>query len=75
MKHLRKFALAATALLGLATAASAQEAYTTNDLGLHADPDGRMQCAPDDPTCGAATTHRRNRHDYRMDDQQQQQPQ
>ena len=41
MKHLRILALAATALLGAATAASAQEAYTTNDVSMRAGPGTR----------------------------------
>ena len=42
MKHLRILALAATALLGAATAASAQEAYTTNDVSMRAGPGTRF---------------------------------
>lgn len=41
MKHLRILAFAATALLGAATAASAQEAYTTNDVSMRAGPGTR----------------------------------
>ena len=41
MKHLRRLALAATALLGAATAASAQEAFTTNDVAMRAGPGTR----------------------------------
>ncbi len=41
MKHLRILALAATALLGSATAASAQQAYTTSDVNMRAGPGSR----------------------------------
>lgn len=41
MKQLRILALAATALLGAATAASAQQAFTTNDVSLRAGPGTR----------------------------------
>lgn len=41
MKHLRSLAVAATVLMGAATAASAQEAYTTNDVSLRAGPGTR----------------------------------
>lgn len=41
MKHLRLMALAATALLGAATAASAQQAFTTNDVAMRAGPGTR----------------------------------
>lgn len=41
MKHLRILAFAATALIGAATAASAQEAYTTNDMSMRAGPGTR----------------------------------
>lgn len=41
MKHLKLLALAATALLGAATAASAQQAFTTNDVALRAGPGTR----------------------------------
>jgi uncharacterized protein YraI len=41
MKHLRILAFAATALIGAATAATAQEAYTTNDVSMRAGPGTR----------------------------------
>lgn len=41
MKHLRILAIAATALVGAATAASAQEAFTTNDVAMRAGPGTR----------------------------------
>jgi len=42
MKHLRILALAATALMGAATAASAQRAYTTSDVNMRAGPGSRF---------------------------------
>lgn len=42
MKHLRILAVAAAALMGAATAASAEEAYTTNDVSLRAGPGTRF---------------------------------
>lgn len=41
MKHLRILALAATALIAAATAAAAQEAYTTGDVNMRAGPGTR----------------------------------
>jgi len=42
MKHLRILALAATAMLAGATMASAQEAFTTNDVNMRAGPGNRF---------------------------------
>lgn len=42
MNHMRRFALAAAALLGSVTMAAAQEAFTTNDANLRAGPGSRF---------------------------------